>query len=114
MKKLAPALFSVPKPPTRTLVSAEKAEAFVQAETPAATTTLVETETPAPSVVVEKRDTVTVPSILSSGLKSGMARLSVDIPCSTLRALKIRAVESGTTVREYVLGLLERDGLTQR
>jgi hypothetical protein len=40
-----------------------------------------------------------------------MARLSVDVPCSTLRALKIRAIENGKTVREYVLAMLERDGL---
>jgi hypothetical protein len=43
--------------------------------------------------------------------KAGMARLSVDVPCSTLRALKIRAIERGQTVREYVLAMLDREGL---
>jgi hypothetical protein len=45
--------------------------------------------------------------------KAGMARLSVDIPCATLRALKIRAIEHGCTVRELVLSLLDREGLTR-
>jgi hypothetical protein len=40
-----------------------------------------------------------------------MARLSVDVPSSTLRALKIRAIERGQTVREYVLAMLDREGL---
>jgi len=42
-----------------------------------------------------------------------MARLSVDIPYSTLRALKIAAIERGCTVREFVLTLLEREGVTR-
>lgn len=39
------------------------------------------------------------------------ARLSVDVPAAVLRRLKIRAIEQRTTVREYVLALLARDGL---
>jgi hypothetical protein len=101
---IAPALFSVPKAPPRTPVGDAQAEAFVQAERPTvlvgdppAATSTAAPATPLPSAV--------------SAPKAGLARLSVDIPCSTLRALKIRAIERGTTVRDYVLGMLEREGL---
>lgn len=39
------------------------------------------------------------------------SRLSVDLPRKTLRALKRRALERDVTVREYVIGLLAKDGL---
>jgi hypothetical protein len=35
--------------------------------------------------------------------------MSVDVPASTLRALKIRAIERGQTAREHVLELLHQE-----
>jgi hypothetical protein len=99
MKSIAPALFSVPQPPPRTQVPDAQAEAFVLAERPAAARIDMESVT------------TPIPPSVRSAPKTGMARLSVDVPCSTLRALKIRAIENGKTVREYVLAMLERDGL---
>lgn len=39
------------------------------------------------------------------------ARLSVDLPETVLRALKVRAAERGETIREIILTMLEREGL---
>jgi hypothetical protein len=44
-------------------------------------------------------------------LEEGEARLVVNMPEALHRKLKMRAVERGITIREYVLKLLERDGL---
>ncbi len=38
------------------------------------------------------------------------ARLSVDVPCSMLKKLKIHAIQRDKTVREVVVQLLEREG----
>jgi predicted DNA binding CopG/RHH family protein len=43
-------------------------------------------------------------------LEDGDARLVVNLPERLHRSIKMRAVEQGVTIREYVLGLLERDG----
>ena len=93
-KAITSALFSVPKPPSRTAVPDAQAEAFVHSET-----------------------SETIPPIISSNTlepkpKAGMARLSVDIPCAKLRALRIHAATRDTTIRDLVLGLLDREGLT--
>jgi hypothetical protein len=115
---LAPALFSIPKPPSRTPVANEQAEAFVNAEKPAAIVHVASQEAPKePANEMPRRrraapQVADAPPLDSSVPKSGMARLSVDIPCSTLRTLKIRAIERGTTVREYVLEMLTREGLS--
>ena len=42
------------------------------------------------------------------------ARLVVNMPEALHRKVKLRAVERGITIREYVLGLLANDGLLQR
>ena len=46
--------------------------------------------------------------------EDGEARLVVNLPERAHRAIKMRAVERGVTIREYVLGLLEQDGLDVR
>ena len=38
-------------------------------------------------------------------------RLVLEIPPSVRRALKVRAAERGKTIRDYVLELLEKDGV---
>jgi len=42
--------------------------------------------------------------------KEPQSRLSVDIPSSMLRRLKVLAAQRGVTIRELVLAVLERDG----
>jgi hypothetical protein len=103
---IAPALFSVPKAPPRTPVPEAQADAFVQAEKP----TVLVSESTAAAVPPAGTTLALAPSSAPEP-KAGLARLSVDVPCSTLRALKIRAIESGVTVRDYVLAMLARDGL---
>ena len=39
------------------------------------------------------------------------ARLSMELPQETHRALKIQAASSGLSIKEYVLDLLKKDGL---
>ena len=102
---IAPALFSVPKAPPRTPVPDAQADAFVQAEKPTVPVS-VSTAAAAPAGT-----TLALAPSSAPELKAGLARLSVDVPCSTLRALKIRAIERGETVRDYVLAMLARDGL---
>lgn len=85
--------FSVPRTP----VSQAAAEAFTRAETLAP----VFAAALAPETSAMPPEALVAPS----------ARLSVDVPAETLRKLKIRAIERRTTVREYVLSLLARDGL---
>jgi len=41
----------------------------------------------------------------------GTTRLVVDMPTALHRRLKMKAVESGKTIREYVLELLRENGL---
>ncbi|MBV9948710.1 MAG: hypothetical protein JOZ69_17820 [Myxococcales bacterium] len=84
-------LFAVPKAPARTAVAEEQAAAFVEAERPAAI--------------------VASPADVDRSRVGRTTRLSVDVPAATLRALKIRAIEQGQTVREFILKLLEREGL---
>jgi predicted DNA binding CopG/RHH family protein len=45
-------------------------------------------------------------------LEEGEARLVVNLPEALHRKVKLRAVERGITIREYVLGLLDADGLS--
>lgn len=44
-------------------------------------------------------------------LTGGIARLVVDMPTELHRAVKIKAIERGQTVRDYVLELLRADGI---
>lgn len=44
-------------------------------------------------------------------LAEGKARLTVDLPEAAHRALKLRAVERGKSIREYILDLLRADRL---
>ena len=39
------------------------------------------------------------------------ARLAVDLPVAMHRQLKIRAAMQGKTIRDYVMWLLEKDGI---
>lgn len=80
-KSFEPALFSVPSAPARTTVPEPQAAAFTSGE---------------------RRDEAPVPI--------PTARLSVDIPHTALRAIKIHAVQRGLTVREVVLRMLAREG----
>jgi hypothetical protein len=84
--------FTVPRTP----VSPKTAEAFQRAER-------------APSNFAAAL--LPEPSAADDPLVAPTARLSVDVPAAMLRALKIRAIERRQTVKEYVLSLLERDGL---
>jgi predicted HicB family RNase H-like nuclease len=47
----------------------------------------------------------------SSADAAGSARLVVDISTALHRKLKARAAQRGTSIRAYVLSLLEGDGL---
>ena len=92
-KMAAGAGFSIP----RTAVSPDAAAAFQRSEkAPSAF---------AAALIPEAKD------VAPEALVAPSARLSVDVPAETLRRLKIRAIERRQTVREYVLGLLGRDGL---
>jgi predicted DNA binding CopG/RHH family protein len=44
-------------------------------------------------------------------LAEGKARLTVDLPEAAHRALKLRAVERGQSIRDYIVELLRADGL---
>jgi predicted DNA binding CopG/RHH family protein len=48
---------------------------------------------------------------VAAKLEDGEARLVVNLPERLHRAVKMRAVERGMTIREYVIGLLGSDGL---
>lgn len=50
----------------------------------------------------------------ASKLEDGEARLVVNLSGRAHYAIKLRAMERRLTIREYVLGLLERDGLDVR
>lgn len=47
----------------------------------------------------------------AQAIEAGEARLVVNLPIAIHRRLKIRATEQGKTIREYVLRLLEQDGI---
>jgi hypothetical protein len=47
----------------------------------------------------------------AQALEDGESRLSVNLPTHLHRRLKIRAVETGKTVRAYLIELLAKDGL---
>jgi hypothetical protein len=44
-------------------------------------------------------------------LTEGKARLTVDLPETAHRALKLRSVERGQSIRDYIIELLRADGL---
>ena len=96
-------LFSVPRRTIpQTPVEDADADAFVQAPTPA------------PRKEARKGAArVELDAVSSSrpATRTAMARLSVDVPCASLHALKVRAVTEGRTVRELVLAMLAREGL---
>jgi len=48
----------------------------------------------------------------ASKLAGGEARIVVDVPEAIHKALKIRAITRGVTIRQYVLELLAADGVT--
>jgi len=39
------------------------------------------------------------------------ARLSMELPSATHRALKMRAASEGQTIKDYILALLRQDGI---
>lgn len=41
----------------------------------------------------------------------GYQRLAVNLPSETHRALKLRAVDKGITIRQYLLALLDKEGI---
>jgi hypothetical protein len=44
----------------------------------------------------------------------GLARITIDLPEVQHKRLKIAAIEAGTTVRQLVMDLLEREGITSK
>lgn len=44
----------------------------------------------------------------------GLARVTVDIPEAQYKRLKYAAIEARTTMRQLILDLLEREGITNR
>ena len=53
----------------------------------------------------------TAPQNGKAKIVDGTTRLVVDMPTALHRRLKIKAVEHGKTIREYVLELLRESGL---
>lgn len=45
-------------------------------------------------------------------LEEGEARLVVNLPVALHRKIKFRALEQEQTIREYILELLDKDGLS--
>jgi predicted HicB family RNase H-like nuclease len=43
--------------------------------------------------------------------EKGQARLAVNLPNELHKQLKVKAAEKGMTIRDYVIRLLQRDGL---
>jgi hypothetical protein len=41
----------------------------------------------------------------------GQARLAVNLPNELHKQLKVKAAEKGMTIRDYIIKLLQRDGL---
>jgi len=62
--------------------------------------------------LVLARPTPTPSARAAAKFEEGEARLVVNLPEKLHRALKIRAAERGTTIRQYILSLLEADGLS--
>lgn len=60
---------------------------------------------------MKKTDAPSAAARAAAKLEEGEARLVVGVSEQLHRAIKMRAVERGMTIREYVLGLLEADGL---
>lgn len=46
--------------------------------------------------------------------EQGLARVTLDLPEAQHRRLKIAAIEAGTTMRQLILDLLEREGITNK
>ena len=46
--------------------------------------------------------------------EQGLARVTLDLPEAQHRRLKIAAIEAGITMRQLILELLEREGITNR
>jgi hypothetical protein len=72
--------------------------------------------TPRPNLTVERPTTERARAVAQRAAEKigqGSSRLVADIPDSLHRKIKIRAVERGQTVREYLIGLLANDGLTE-
>lgn len=109
-----PSMFALPKAPPRTPVAENAADAFVSDERPSAIVEAVTSAAPVtpvtPVTPVARRRRAPKPVAAPVDENTG-ARLSVDVSPATMRRLKIRAIEQGTTVRAYVLALLARDGL---
>jgi hypothetical protein len=43
--------------------------------------------------------------------EQGLARITLDLPEAQHRRLKIAAIEGGTTMRQIIIDLLEREGI---
>ena len=61
-----------------------------------------------------KKPTTSETARAAAKMEDGDARLVVNLPERAHRAIKLRAVERGITIREYVIRLLEGDGLEVR
>lgn len=46
--------------------------------------------------------------------EQGLARVTLDLPEAQHKRLKIAAIEAGTTMRQLILDLLEREGITNK
>lgn len=51
------------------------------------------------------------PHSKGSGDESGEARLAVNLPTPLHRQLKARAAAEGTSIRDYILELLKKNGI---
>lgn len=47
----------------------------------------------------------------ASRIEAGEARLAVQLTAAQHRAVKMRAAELGLSIRDYLMGLLERDAV---
>ena len=53
----------------------------------------------------------TAPRTAALGRHPAQARLAVDLPLQMHRQLKVRAASEGKTIRDYIIWLLEKDGI---
>ena len=51
-------------------------------------------------------------AVRSPARGGGQARLAVDLPVGTHRQLKVRAAMQGKSIRDYMIWLLAKDGIS--
>jgi hypothetical protein len=76
---------------------------------------------PKPSLDTQRPSSEPRPSLIPSSspssraaqqLSDGKARIVIDVPIATHRALKVKAAQQGRSIKEYVLSLLESEGIS--